>query len=107
MRRINQSYLQETSTSINLASVKLPEKLNDDYFKRSKVGKKQPKKEGDIFEAKKEEYKASEERKTDQTSVDKMVLDAIKKHPEGKVLKSYLRHNFTLSKGQYPHNMTF
>jgi hypothetical protein len=32
------------------------------------------KKEGDIFEAKKEEYKPSEQRKKDQTEVDKQVI---------------------------------
>lgn len=87
--------------------MKVPEKLNDDYFRRIKAGKKQAKKEGDIFDATKKEYKPSEERKTDQKALDKDVLQAIAKHPEGKALKAYLRHNFALTKGQYPHKMTF
>ena len=68
----------------------------------------QGKKEGgDIFTSKKEEYKPSEQKKTDQADMDKQVLEAIKKHPEAAALKSYLKHIFALSKGQYPHTMSF
>ena len=62
---------------------------------------------GDIFTSKKEEYKPSEQRKTDQANVDKQVLEAVKKHPEGSALKAYFKHIFSLSKGQFPHTMTF
>ena len=65
------------------------------------------KKDGEIFDAKKEEYKPSEQRKADQQTVDKQVLEAIKKHADGKMLRSYLRHTFGLDKGQYPHEMSF
>ena len=46
--------------------------MNDAYFARVKAEKKS-KKEGDIFENKKEEYKPSEQRKKDQVEVDKQV----------------------------------
>ena len=62
---------------------------------------------GDIFTSKKEEYKPSEQRKTDQANVDKQVLEAVKKHPEGAALKAYFKSIFSLSKGQFPHTMTF
>merc|ERR1719342_1874210 len=65
------------------------------------------KKEGDIFESKKVEYKPSEQRKTDQTAVDKSLMEAIKKNADGKLLKQYLRTGFGLSKGEYPHKMVF
>ena len=107
LRRINQRYLLATSTSIDVSGVKVPEKLNDEYFRRVRAAKKQPKKEGDIFEAKKEAYKASDERKADQAALDKQVLEAIKKAPQGQVLRQYLRSSFGLSKGQYPHRMAF
>jgi large subunit ribosomal protein L6e len=107
LRRIDPRYLIATSTTLDVSSVKVPEKINDSYFRRARATKKPVKKDGDIFEAKKVEYKASEERKKDQKEVDKQVLEAIKKHPEGAMLKSYLRHNFALSKGQYPHKMVF
>merc|ERR1712029_927733 len=49
------------------------------------------KKEGDIFESKKEEYKPSDQRKADQVTVDKGLIEAVKKHADGKLLKQYLR----------------
>ena len=57
LRRVNQRFLLGTKTSVDISGVKVPEKLNDDYFRRSRTDKKQAKKEGDIFEAKKEGYK--------------------------------------------------
>jgi large subunit ribosomal protein L6e len=85
----------------------VPEKIDDAYFRRVRKDKKAAKKEGDIFESKKESYKASDERKQDQADVDKMVLAVVKKHKEASVLRQYLRHNFALSKGQFPHKMQF
>merc|ERR1712062_302702 len=82
MRRINQNYLLATTTQVDITSVKLPETIND-------------------------EYKPSEQRKTDQANVDKQVLEAVKKHPEGAALKAYFKSIFSLSKGQFPHTMTF
>ena len=105
LRRVNQNYLLATSTSVDVSGVKVPEHVNDEYFRTAP--KKANNKEGDIFESKKEEYKPSEQRKTDQQTVDKQVIEAIKKHPEGKMLRAYLRHTFGLDKGQYPHNMSF
>merc|ERR1711946_9865 len=63
------------------------------------------KKGGDIFDAKKEEYKPSDQRKADQAAVDKQVLAAIKSNKEALLLKQYLKSSFALSKGQFPHNM--
>jgi large subunit ribosomal protein L6e len=108
LRRINARYVIATKTIVDMAAVQVPDKLNDDYFRRVKTAKKgKGKKDGDIFEAKKEEYAPSEERKTDQAAVDAQVLEAIKKHPEAAELKAYLKHSFGLSKGQYPHKMVF
>merc|ERR1711937_771080 len=97
LRRINQRYLLATSAKVDLAGVAVPENVNDKYFARVKAEKA----------AKKEAYKPSEQRKKDQVTVDTQVLEAIKKHGDGKVLKQYLRASFALSKGQYPHNMAF
>jgi len=108
LRRINQRYLIATQTKIDVSSVKVPEKLNDKYFKRARSATNKPaKKEGDIFESKKEEYKASDERKADQADLDKQLLAAISKAPEGAMLKQYLKATFGLSKGQFPHKMVF
>lgn len=107
LRRVNQHFLLATTTAVDISGVKVPEKLNDDYFRRLKVNKKGAKKEGDIFMSKKEDYKVSDERKSVQFEMDKQLLATIKKHPEGNDLKKYLRQNFSLGKGQYPHNMEF
>merc|ERR1711976_726401 len=98
LRRVNQIYLLATSTKVDVSNVKIPDNVNDEYFRRAP--KKANNKEGDIFESKKEEYKPSEQRKADQQTVDKQVLEAIKKHADGKMLRSYLRHTFGLDKGQ-------
>merc|ERR1739848_929370 len=106
MRRINQQYLLATQTSIDVTGVKVPETINDDYFKRAE--REKVKKDGaDIFTVKKEEYKPSEQRKTDQAALDVEILEVIKKHPEASSLKAYLKATFHLSKGQYPHKMAF
>merc|ERR1711879_827795 len=79
LRRVNQRYLLATKTKVDV-----PEHVNDAYFKRAAAAKKAAaaagKKDGDIFEAKKESYKPSEQRKADQQTVDKSLMEALKKH---------------------------
>merc|ERR1712034_245128 len=94
LRRVNQRYLLATSTKIDVSGVNIPENIDDKYFARAKAEKV---KEGDIFSTKKEEYKASEERKKDQAAVDGQVLEAIKKNADGAILKQYLKASFALS----------
>jgi len=106
LRRVNQRFLLATSTKIDVSGVKVPDNINDKYFARIKA-EKGAKKDGEIFDAKKEEYKPSEQRKADQGAVDTQVLAAIKKHKEGAALKQYLKASFALSKGQFPHQMSF
>merc|ERR1719356_661310 len=105
LRRVNQRYLVATSTKLDISKVSVPENINDKYFARVKAEKS--KKEGDIFEAKKEAYKPSEQRKADQAAVDAQVLAAIKGHADGAVLRQYLKAGFSLSKGEFPHKMCF
>merc|ERR1739844_672058 len=106
LRRVNQRFLLATSTKVDVSGVKVPESINDKYFARIKA-EKSAKKDGDIFDAKKEGYKPSEQRKKDQAEIDKLVLAAVKAHKEGKALKQYLKAPFALSKGQFPHKMSF
>merc|ERR1712088_1102718 len=106
MRRINQIYLLATETALDVSAVTVPENVNDEYFKHARP-EKVKKEGGDIFTSKKEEYKPSEQRKTDQAAMDAAILEAIKKHPEAAALKSYFKATFQLSKGQYPHKMAF
>merc|ERR1712058_22991 len=106
LRRVNQRFLLATSTKIDVSGVKVPDTINDKYFARIKA-EKTAKKEGDIFDAKKEGYKPSEQRKKDQVAIDTQVLAAIKANKEGQALRQYLKAPFALSKGQYPHVMSF
>merc|ERR1712071_107407 len=106
LRRVNQIYVIATKTKLDISKVELPERLNDDYFRRTKLRK--PKHtEGEIFETKKEAYAASEERKEDQVKVDGQILTAVRENDEKKYLFGYLGARFALKNHQYPHQMIF
>lgn len=107
LRRVNQIYVIGTSTKINIKDVKLPATMDDKYFERVKAKKRPKKEEGDIFVAKKEKYKATEQRKTDQKEVDQQILAAIKKEKNSKLLRKYLGQMFGLHSSQYPHRLKF
>jgi len=107
LRRINQTYVIATKTRLDISSVKLPEQLNDAYFKRAKPERKTKKEAGDIFAKQQEEYKVTDTRKKDQADVDKLIIDLIKKHAEKRMLKEYLKSSFSLRNKQYPHKMVF
>merc|ERR1712154_398427 len=55
LRRVNQRFLLATATKIDVSGVKVPDNINDKYFARIKA-EKGAKKDGEIFDAKKEEY---------------------------------------------------
>merc|ERR1712213_309341 len=58
LRRINQKYVIATKTKLDVKGVKVPDRVDDEFFKRQKSQK--PKNtEGDIFNAKKEVYAVS------------------------------------------------
>lgn len=106
LRRIAQAFVIATKTKVDVSKVQLPESLNDEYFKK-KTEKKAEGKDASIFATGKSEYTVSEQRKTDQKSVDAALLAAIRAHPERKFLFGYLGSRFALAKGQYPHKMIF
>ncbi|KAE8746946.1 hypothetical protein FOCC_FOCC006366 [Frankliniella occidentalis] len=106
LRRVHQNFVIATSTTIDISGVKLPEKINDDYFRRQRV-KRAKKEEGEIFAKKEEKYAPSEERKKDQAEVDKQLIEAIRKNPEKKTMFAYLKSMFGLRSSQYPHRIKF
>lgn len=105
LRRVNQRYVIATSTKVDVSGVNASS-VKDVNFQKKKEQKKQeaPKTEG-LF-AKKETPKVplSEDFKKLQQTVDEALLAAVKKVEN---LESYLKSSFTLSKGQYPHELKF
>lgn len=53
LRRVNQRYVIATSLKLDVSKVKIPERVNDAYFKRQRQ-RRAKKEEGDIFDVKKE-----------------------------------------------------
>uniref|UniRef100_A0A182JQQ7 Large ribosomal subunit protein eL6 n=1 Tax=Anopheles christyi TaxID=43041 RepID=A0A182JQQ7_9DIPT len=106
MRRIAQNYVIATKTRVNLKNLKVPEHINDRYFRRIHP-KKDSRTERDIFARKEFKYVPSEQRKADQKAVDTAVLAAIKAHKEGKMVMRYLKSMFSLRTNMYPHRMLF
>lgn len=98
LRRLNQAYVIATSTKVDVSSVKVPDHVNDEYFKRADGEKKQ------FFEGDELKKSVSDKRKADQKSVDAAVLASVKKT---ELLSEFLSAKFSLQKGQYPHKMKF
>merc|ERR1712212_459810 len=101
LRRVNQIYVIATKTKVDISGVKLPNHLDDDYFKREPKKKKRSE---DMFEDTPEEKKVSDKRVEDQKTVDDQVLPLISNVAH---MKKYLKSLFTLRHGQYPHEMKF
>ncbi|KAK5638994.1 hypothetical protein RI129_013289 [Pyrocoelia pectoralis] len=106
LRRVHQRYVIATETKLDVSGVKGHEQIDDRYFRRERK-KRAKKEEGDIFSTKKETYKASDQKKTDQKTCDKELVHVIRKHPDGKLLFTYLATMFGLRSSQYPHRMKF
>jgi large subunit ribosomal protein L6e len=108
LRRINQIYVIATKTKLDISKAKIPEHLDDKYFRRARRTKKATKSaEPDIFASKKEAYVLSDQRKKDQGEVDKEILAVVKAHPDKKYLFGYLGSTWSLRKNEYPHALVF
>ncbi|RWS08939.1 60S ribosomal protein L6-like protein [Dinothrombium tinctorium] len=111
LRRMHQMFTIVTSTKLDISGVKVPDHIDDKYFKRKHNSSKKAKSKrgdgGDIFDTKPEAYKPDEQRKKDQIEIDTQVIDVIRKHPEKKLMFSYLGSYFQLRNHMYPHLMKF
>jgi len=108
LRRINQIYVIATKTKLDVSKVKVPEHMDDKYFKRARKTKKSSKTaEPDIFASKKEGYVLSDQRKKDQQDVDAHILSVVKAHPDKKFMYGYLGSTWSLRKNEFPHKMVF
>jgi large subunit ribosomal protein L6e len=103
LRRVNQAYVIATSTKLDIATVKVPEHINDTYFRKTKEAKAQ-KSEADFLNEKKEKKELPAARKADQKTVDSQLLPLVKKTP---LLAGYLSSRFSLKKKQFPHELKF
>ncbi|KXS10013.1 hypothetical protein M427DRAFT_116563 [Gonapodya prolifera JEL478] len=93
LKRVNQAYVIATSTKIDVSGVKIPDHLDDDYFKRDKS------------EAEPEDgKKPTSTRLADQKSVDAAVLKAVKSQP---LLRAYLGAKFSLKNNDVAHELKF
>jgi len=108
MRRVDQRYIIATKTSIDISSVKIPDSVNDDLFKRT-INNKATKKSSLFSNEKKdkEKYAPSEERKKLTAEVESQVIAVIEKLPDTQTMFKYICSKFFLQNGDYPHKMIF
>jgi large subunit ribosomal protein L6e len=106
LRRVNQAYVIATSTKVDLHHYHLDKKkYTDSYFAKTKTSTKQTAEEEFFADGKPKPKEAFPENKAhDQKSVDKHILEAIKKQEH---LGKYLSSSWGLSNGQYPHELVF
>lgn len=110
LRRVNARYVIATKTSVSLDGLDnstLEKVSGESYFSRDKKADKKGSEESFFKQASGEKPAKKEtagERAEDQKKVDKAILSAIKKEPE---LLAYLSSNFSLRKGDRPHEMVF
>ncbi|KAJ9119972.1 hypothetical protein QFC24_005455 [Naganishia onofrii] len=103
MRRVGQAYVIATSTKVDLAGVSVPESVNDAYFTKAKSAGKESK-EQEFFGEGQEKKLLSDDRKSEQKTIDAALLSNIKKVDN---LAKYLRTPWSLSKGDRVHELKF
>merc|ERR1712010_34517 len=101
LRRVPQSYVIATKTTVDVSKVAVPASVNDAMFKKVKTAKK---KDDELFFEKDKEPTIDDSRKAVQKQVDDKLVAEISKTT---LLKAYLASKFSLKKGQKPHAMTF
>merc|ERR1712178_180420 len=101
LRRVPQSYVIATKTTVDVSKVAVPASVNDAMFKKAKTAKK---KDDGLFFEKDKEPTIDDSRKAVQKQVDDKLVAEISKTA---LLKAYLASKFSLKKGQKPHAMTF
>lgn len=103
LRRINQAYVIATSLKVDVSGVDVAA-VKDSLFKREAAPKTEKKDGANFFKSGAKKHIVSDARKEQQKKVDAALLTAVAKVPQ---LKQYLGARFSLTKGQYPHQMKF
>merc|ERR1711943_94037 len=102
LRRVPQSYVIGTSTTVDISSVKVPAEVNDTFFKKPKSAKK--KNDETFFNDKESDKTLDESRKKVQADVDDKLVAQVSKDA---LLKASLSPKFSLKNGDKPHEMNF
>jgi len=103
IRRVNQAYVIATSTSIDISGITIDPKFDDSFFKKPKKEKK-AKSETDFFATETEKKHLDKAQVESQKAFDTPIMNIIKNQPH---LRSYLKAKFSLSRGQFPHDLKF
>ncbi|KAF0989955.1 hypothetical protein HZS_7067 [Henneguya salminicola] len=105
--RVDQCHVITTSTHLDISGVEIPERIDDNYFRHKKLEKKKQKKEKneEIFVDKVEEStKPPQQHIEDAKEIERQLKMSISSIP---TMKTYLSTPFSLSHGQYPHELVF
>jgi len=104
LRRVNAAYVIATSTRLDVSKVDV-NAINDTFFAKEKKKSTGGAKKGEDFLAKTEKKnEIGQGRKDAQKKVDAALYPLIKATPN---LGKYLNAKFSLTKGQYPHQLKF
>ena len=107
LRRVNARYVIATKTSVSLDGIDngtVDKVGKPEYFARDKKADKKGSEEAFFNEGKPQKKEVSSDRAQDQKKIDKALLTAVKKEP---MLMSYLGSQFSLRKGDKPHEIVF
>jgi large subunit ribosomal protein L6e len=99
LRRVNQAYVIATSTKVDVSKVDV-KSIDDKFFARAKAAKK----DGEFLDSKEKKSELPAARKEANKKVDAALKPIIKATP---LLRHYLNAKFSLTKGQFPHQMKF
>jgi len=104
VKRVHQKLVLATKTKLDLATIQIPDRMTDAYFRKPEKARKSA---DNLYKVEKQSYVPSSERKEDQKSIDKQILEVVVKRKDKKIFAAYLRSMFALSKKDYPHRMVF
>ncbi|KAI0462138.1 hypothetical protein LJB42_004225 [Komagataella kurtzmanii] len=103
LKQVSAEHVIVTSTKVSMEGVDVS-KFDASYFNKEGSDISEEKSESDFFGDETEKKSATPEQIEDQKSVDKVLLEEIKKIS---LLSEYLAAPFSLKKGDRPHEMVF
>ena len=104
LRRVNQAYVQPTSTKVDVSKVNVDEFTDYTFAKNSAKKDISKNTAWDSLPKEGEDAEKLEMKKARQVDIDKAILQEVSKVP---LLRKYLSTRFSLRKGMRPHDMNF